>query len=128
MEPQLEKDLEQYLKTALWSSSNYDADGNNGEPFDNDYDTSDFTVEARKAALRDIKGFLSLCADRGIDLGPVYAAIDDIGHDFWLTRNRHGAGFWDRGLCDVGRQLTEIAHSFGPVDLYVTVLNQITFA
>src|SRR5438105_15551820 len=19
------------------------------------------------------------------------------GHDFWLTRNRHGAGFWDRG-------------------------------
>lgn len=20
------------------------------------------------------------------------------GHDFWLTRNGHGAGFWDRGL------------------------------
>ena len=25
--------------------------------------------------------------------------IDDAqaGHDFWLTRNGHGAGFWDRG-------------------------------
>jgi hypothetical protein len=20
------------------------------------------------------------------------------GRDFWLTRNRHGAGYWDRGL------------------------------
>lgn len=35
------------------------------------------------------------------------------GHDFYLTRNRHGAGFWDRGLGDVGRRLTEAAHSYG---------------
>ena len=36
------------------------------------------------------------------------------GHDFWLTRNRHGAGFWDRGYPDeVGDALTEAAHAFG---------------
>ena len=23
-------------------------------------------------------------------------AIEQAGHDFWLTRNGHGAGFWDR--------------------------------
>ena len=40
------------------------------------------------------------------------------GHDFWLTRNRHGAGFWDRGLGDVGRQLTDMAHAYGEADLY----------
>ena len=42
-----------------------------------------------------------------------------IGHDFWLTRNRHGAGFWDRGLGDVGDRLTKAAHAFGESDLYV---------
>ena len=36
------------------------------------------------------------------------------GHDFWLTRNGHGAGFWDRGYPDeVGDALTEAAHAFG---------------
>lgn len=41
------------------------------------------------------------------------------GHDFWLTRNRHGAGFWDRGTNDVGRRLTDAAHVWGSVDVYV---------
>lgn len=30
-----------------------------------------------------------------IDLRARYSA-EQLGHDLWLTRNRHGAGFWDR--------------------------------
>ena len=30
-----------------------------------------------------------------------------IGHDFWLTSQGHGAGFWDRGLGEVGDTLTD---------------------
>lgn len=41
------------------------------------------------------------------------------GHDFWLTRNRHGAGFWDRGLAQVGELLTAAAHTFPEVSPYV---------
>lgn len=41
------------------------------------------------------------------------------GVDFWLTRNHHGAGFWDRGLGDIGDALTETAHIFGEADAYV---------
>ena len=41
------------------------------------------------------------------------------GHDFWLTRNRHGAGFWDRGRGKLGDQLTTAAHAYGEVYLYV---------
>jgi hypothetical protein len=44
---------------------------------------------------------------------------DHLGHDFWLTRNRHGAGFWDRGLGQVGDDLTERAHAAGERHLYV---------
>jgi hypothetical protein len=29
------------------------------------------------------------------------------GHDYWLTRNGHGAGFWDRDLGRVGDTLSD---------------------
>ena len=41
------------------------------------------------------------------------------GHDFWLTRNGHGAGFWDRGLGLLGDKLTEAAQAFGETSLYI---------
>jgi len=40
------------------------------------------------------------------------------GHDFWLTRNHHGAGYWDRGLEEVGELLTNAAQARGEKDLY----------
>lgn len=44
------------------------------------------------------------------------------GHDFYLTRNGHGTGFWDRGLpkldyIDCGAQLTKISKTFGTMGL-----------
>ncbi len=42
------------------------------------------------------------------------------GHDFWLTRQGHGAGFWDRpevyGKSQAER-LTQLAETFGEYDL-----------
>lgn len=40
------------------------------------------------------------------------------GHDFFLTRNGHGAGYWDRGLGDIGEELTKAAHGYGEQELY----------
>ena len=34
------------------------------------------------------------------------------GHDFALTRNGHGAGFWDRGYGETGYELTGIAQRY----------------
>ena len=47
--------------------------------------------------------------------------IDDhqAGVDFWLTRNRHGAGFWDRGHGPKGDRLTAAAHAYGESDAYL---------
>jgi hypothetical protein len=39
--------------------------------------------------------------------------------DYCPTRNRHGAGFWDRGLGDLGDQLTDAAHTMGSMDAYI---------
>jgi hypothetical protein len=42
------------------------------------------------------------------------------GHDFWLTRNGAGAGFWDGDWSEeVGKRLTDASKSFGEVNLYV---------
>jgi hypothetical protein len=36
------------------------------------------------------------------------------GHDFWLTRNRSGAGFWDGDWPEpAATRLTDAAHAFG---------------
>ena len=42
---------------------------------------------------------------------------EQAGRDFWFTRNRHGAGYWDRGLGKPGDDLTEAAHTFSEVSL-----------
>lgn len=51
------------------------------------------------------------------------------GHDFWLTRNGHGAGFWDRkelkgtGGTDegsMGEALTRACSGFPQRDIYVS--------
>ena len=39
---------------------------------------------------------------------------EQAGRDFWLTRNGHGAGFWDRGLEESAAQaLSNAARGFG---------------
>ena len=49
-------------------------------------------------------------------------AIEQAGHDFWLTRNGHGAGFWDRsddtyfGYQDF---FTKISEAHGEVYVYL---------
>lgn len=42
------------------------------------------------------------------------------GHDLYLTRNRHGAGFWDRGSHPCLRELTDSAHAMGETHEYLT--------
>lgn len=42
------------------------------------------------------------------------------GHDFWLTRNGDGAGFWDGDWPEpYATQLSEACESFGEVNLYL---------
>jgi hypothetical protein len=43
---------------------------------------------------------------------------EQAGIDLWLTQNRHGAGYWDRGIDKAAaEQLTSAAHDCGEVNL-----------
>jgi hypothetical protein len=102
--------VRQYLETALWSSTDESRD-EGGDPLDDNYTIADIAPESVERAVKDCEAFRR---DNAADL----AGIDDesAGHDFWLTRNRHGAGFWDRGYPDgLGKRLTDSAHAFGEV-------------
>jgi predicted RNA-binding Zn-ribbon protein involved in translation (DUF1610 family) len=105
-----------YLTTALWSSLNDD-----GEPLDGAYLVSDIADETAAQARRDVADFLTVVGAG--DVAAYVAAFGgdagQIGHDLWLTRNGHGAGFSDRGLGDLGDRLTLWADALGTVDLYV---------
>lgn len=100
--------LKQYLETALWSSSE------NEEPMDRDKGVDDFNPDAVEKAREDIATFLD---EAGALLDGVEADNEQIGHDLWLTRNGHGAGFWDRPELykddENAKRLTELAHALG---------------
>lgn len=86
-----------------------------GVPLDRHHDRSDIDPDTLQRMIDDCAAFQKDNAD---DLAN--ARSDDYnGHDFWLTRNRHGVGFWDRDLGEVGDRLTKAAHACGEVDLYV---------
>ena len=106
-----------YIECALWSSSEYDVDENSG-PLDENYSLFDLTEEALATMKRDCLNFRAYVSDT---VGVEEAKQVDCergGHDFWLTRNHHGAGFWDGGWKD-GDALTRAAKTFGTCDLYV---------
>jgi len=103
-----------YAECALWSSSEYDEDGNGGEPLDTNYTIDDIHPNTMASMREDCESFLR---ENMKDIGTEY---ERAGHDFWLTRNGHGAGFWDGDWDDeIGNRLTKSAHSYGSIDLYV---------
>jgi len=128
-----------YLECALWSSTD-ESDEYGGEPLDKNYGVEDFAPESLQSAIEDCRDFQESFGDlvalgyggRGGD-GEEFSAEARAGHDFWLTRNHHGAGFWDgdwnismppdhegaRRCRTVGDYLTEMSHPYGSVDLYV---------
>lgn len=111
--------LNGFLVCALWSSTDESRD-DGGDPLDANHSTDDFTPEALESLKNDCESFIESNAE---DLEAYHLAgfdSEQAGHDFWLTRNGHGAGFWDRGLGELGERLSKASKVYGSVDLYVT--------
>jgi hypothetical protein len=99
----------QYIETALWSSTDSES-----VPLDANYTADDLAADTLAAMAADCNRFQAEAGDRIAD-DPGRA-----GHDFWLTRNGHGAGFWDGDWPESdGDWLSELSRRFGEVDLYI---------
>ncbi len=95
-----------------------------GAPLDDHFGFDDFTVKSLRKAQADCDAFFDALESAGIaECAAQYADDGRIAHDFWLTRNGHGAGFWDGdydgGENDIGDALTAIAKGFA--GMYVSI-------
>ena len=118
----MDRFLASYIETALWSSTDED-----GTPLDDsEYADTEIAEESLKEMQADCIRFeaeaqrLFDAFNSASDDYPIHITGYHVAHDFWLTRNRHGAGFWDGDYPKpLGEQLTDLAHTFGESDLYV---------
>lgn len=102
-----------YLAAALWLASG-DTDAETNAICNTSVE--DLPAVTREAAQHDCLGFREAA-------GALLEGIPDeqAGHDFYLTRNRHGAGFWDREQIPEkhGAELTALAHAAGERSLHL---------
>lgn len=109
---QIRQFVDGYVECALWASTD-----DNDDPLERNYDYGDIAASSLESMRADCVDFIQGNED---DLTALYDdRMGSAGHDFWLTRNRHGAGFWDRGNDPGYRRLTDNAHPYGSSDLYV---------
>ncbi len=111
-----------YIEAALWSSMD-ESDDNGGEPMDRNYGIDDIHPDTLAKMKDDCEKFQTENAALLTDENCLtrYGVSAQAGHDFWLTRCGHGCGFWETNDWEkeAGKKLTESAHKFGEVNLYV---------
>lgn len=98
-----------YVETACWVG----IINEQGEEVS--FDNLDISLETKLEILSDCLDFLQANYS---ELKKCGLGWDQIGHDFFLTRNGHGAGFWDRGLGAIGEVLSNAAETHGNVSFY----------
>jgi len=97
-----------YVECALWSSTD-----DNDEPLDANYDIYDISAECLTQINIDCAMF------QAENMTMIQDDLSQAGHDFWLTRNGHGAGFWDGDWPEHGDLLTAKCKEYGEINLYV---------
>jgi hypothetical protein len=113
--PGLAPCFEGYVEAALFASTD-----DEGRPLDENFSRSDFSPESLNQMYDDCDKFIE---DNQEDISEFMdvtgKSMEDVGHDFFLTRCGHGAGFWDRGAGAVGERLSKAAKDCGHQDVYV---------
>ena len=107
-----------YIEAAFWSSIDHES----GRSFD----SLDLELDAisRKKMVEDCQKFIAYMQEYNLHEDSCLTRHDvweQAGHDFWLTRNGHGAGFWETSDWEesAGELLTSFSHCFPECHLFV---------
>ena len=95
---------------------------NNGTPLDRNYGVTDFDEKSLETLYREFQEFIQVVEKQITEkIGDNWDSVDDFydlmqpsenqtEYDYILTRNRHGAGFWDGDWAsEVSQILTDAA-------------------
>lgn len=106
-----------YLEAMAWANVVHEDGG------DSSLSVEDLPPAVVAELTQDVREFLDEHTERLIQ-GAVRRgrySFARAGHDYALTRNGHGAGFWDSGLGMIGDALTAISRPYGERTIYVSV-------
>lgn len=102
-----------YIESLLWSECD-----DSGEPLDSNYFNCDIDETCFLNMRDECLDFYNSTFEL-FEQTPDSYDNEQHGHDFALTRNGHGAGYWDRGLGSLGDELTKACEAYGSCNLYV---------
>jgi hypothetical protein len=97
--------LHHYLHAALWTAE-----------LDN-RDIDEISPPSIKRARQDVKEFLAK-AKPLLKKHKIVITDEQMGHDFWLSRNGHGAGFFDKDLGGIEDELQKLAKGFKEINVF----------
>lgn len=87
------------------------------------FDRSDIDREVQEQVKREYREFLTENEEQvNAYMEHTDVDLDQVAHDWVLTRNGHGTGFWDRCYCghdEAARHLSEVSRAQGEIDLYI---------
>lgn len=104
----IETILKHYIICALWT-----------EELEKDFDVDDVSEETKQSMRNDIEKFVAENETALLTWEGQTTVEEQTGHDFWLTRNGHGCGFWEPEWGTVGEALTESCKKFGEAYIYI---------
>lgn len=110
-----------YLDCLIWQAIHYTDEDCSGVSFeDAGVGVDSLTLKARKTLREEALNFYRAnYADLLAALDDHGSSLEQSGHDFCLTRLGHGAGFWDRGMGELGTKLTQASKPYGDVHIYI---------
>lgn len=107
-----------FLECAMWLGKRYEseeaAERGEGDDLLDVFEPSDIPADIMREIESDCTSFYEAHAALWQD--EPYYDDEQAGHDFFLTRNGHGAGFWDRGI-ENGDELTAASKPYGSFNL-----------
>lgn len=145
--------LKGYLNAAIWTEEERLNDEYNTGKFSDEYDdpndyeddiektvkqtnpqqafqgfnASDIDADSQIQAYLDIKKFIIAAGGDAVGEAIKIGGYERLGMDIWLTRNGHGAGFFDHSY-EHEQALMDAAHNLREVDLYLGDDNKLHFS
>lgn len=114
-EIEVSAEARQLAETTLWQASD-----ENGDQLSKSHHADDIDREHFAHLVNDWLNFAEAnAAVLALHHGAVGRGRKDSAHDYVLTRNQDGAGFWDRGSGSYGDDLSMTARADGTADAYV---------
>ncbi len=111
---------EGYFSAAEWLANGYGPKYENDSSLD-DTDRAKLRGWTRDAIAKGKADCVRFCEENREDLAAFCEItgrdLDLAGYCFWLSRNGHGAGFFDRDAGDVGDRLQEVCEKWSEVDV-----------